>query len=148
MNEKELKEESNLNQNSNDLDINNDNSNQILNILYKEIKELKSNYENITTYLKQQHQENIKINTVNNENKIEDPSSQSLTVRSAMELIHEAFNLYAKTQDQPTSNMDKFHLAVGQKVVSDTLDKVSQNVFAKPIAKEQSKNIKSLSNGV
>mgnify|MGYP003629243545 FL=1 len=43
--------------------------------------------------------------------------------------------------------MQSVYLEFGRKVVGDTLEQVSKNVFAKPIAKIQTENIKNATQG-
>ena len=76
-----------------------------------------------------------------------DPSDQPITIRTLLKELPNFINLYRQTQTPPTAPMQSVYLEFGRKVVGDTLEQVSKNVFAKPIAKIQTENIKNATQG-
>tara|TARA_R110000824_G_scaffold119924_4_gene274408 strand:- start:317 stop:691 length:375 start_codon:yes stop_codon:yes gene_type:complete len=76
-----------------------------------------------------------------------DPSDQPITIRTLLAELPNFINLYRQTQTPPTDPMQSVYLEFGRKVVGDTLEQVSKNVFAKPIAKIQTENIKNATQG-
>jgi hypothetical protein len=76
-----------------------------------------------------------------------DPSDQPITIRTLLKELPNFINLYRQTQAPATDPMQSVYLEFGRKVVGDTLEQVSKNVFAKPIAKIQTENIKNATQG-
>ena len=76
-----------------------------------------------------------------------DPSDQPITIRTLLKELPNFINLYRQTQTPPADPMQSVYLEFGRKVVGDTLEQVSKNVFAKPIAKVQTENIKNATQG-
>jgi TorA maturation chaperone TorD len=76
-----------------------------------------------------------------------DPSDKPITIRTLLAELPNFINLYRQTQTPPSDPMQSVYLEFGRKVVGDTLEQVSKNVFAKPIAKIQTENIKSATQG-
>ena len=76
-----------------------------------------------------------------------DPSDQPITIRTLLAELPNFINLYKQTQAPPSDPMQSVYLEFGRKVVGDTLEQVSKNVFAKPIAKIQTENIKNATQG-
>ena len=76
-----------------------------------------------------------------------DPSDQPITIRTLLKELPNFINLYRQTQTPPADPMHSVYLEFGRKVVGDTLEQVSKNVFAKPIAKIQTENIKNATQG-
>jgi TorA maturation chaperone TorD len=76
-----------------------------------------------------------------------DPSDQPITIRTLLAELPNFINLYRQTQTPPSDPMQSVYLEFGRKVVGDTLEQVSKNVFAKPIAKIQTENIKNATQG-
>ena len=76
-----------------------------------------------------------------------DPSDKPITIRTLLAELPNFINLYRQTQAPPTDPMQSVYLEFGRKVVGDTLEQVSKNVFAKPIAKVQTENIKNATQG-
>ena len=76
-----------------------------------------------------------------------DPSDKPITIRTLLAELPNFINLYRQTQTPPSDPMHSVYLEFGRKVVGDTLEQVSKNVFAKPIAKIQTENIKSATQG-
>ena len=77
-----------------------------------------------------------------------DPSDQPITIRTLLKELPNFINLYRQTQTPPSDPMQSVYLEFGRKVVGDTLEQVSKNVFAKPIAKVQTENIKKATVGI
>jgi len=77
-----------------------------------------------------------------------DPSDKPITIRTLLAELPNFLNLYKQTQAPPADPMQSVYLEFGRKVVGDTLEQVSKNVFAKPIAKVQTENIKKATNGI
>ena len=76
-----------------------------------------------------------------------DPSDKPITIRTLLAELPNFINLYRQTQTPPSDPMQSVYLEFGRKVVGDTLEQVSKNVFAKPIAKIQTENIKNATQG-
>ena len=76
-----------------------------------------------------------------------DPTDQPITIRTLLKELPNFKNQYRQTQTPPTDPMQSVYLEFGRKVVGDTLEQVSKNVFAKPIAKIQTENIKNATQG-
>ena len=76
-----------------------------------------------------------------------DPSDQPITIRTLLKELPNFINLYRQTQTPPTDPMQSVYLEFGRKVVGDTIEQDSKNVFAKPIAKIQTENIKNATQG-
>ena len=77
-----------------------------------------------------------------------DPSDKPITITTLLAELPNFINLYKQTQAPPSDPMQSVYLEFGRKVVGDTLEQVSKNVFAKPIAKVQTENIKKATNGI
>ena len=77
-----------------------------------------------------------------------DPSDKPITIRTLLAELPNFINLYRQTQSAPSDPMQSVYLEFGRKVVGDTLEQVSKNVFAKPIAKVQTENIKKATVGI
>tara|TARA_R110002033_G_scaffold24902_1_gene58052 strand:+ start:221 stop:616 length:396 start_codon:yes stop_codon:yes gene_type:complete len=77
-----------------------------------------------------------------------DPSDKPITIRTLLAELPNFINLYRQTQTPPSDPMQSVYLEFGRKVVGDTLEQVSKNVFAKPIAKVQTENIKKATVGI
>ena len=77
-----------------------------------------------------------------------DPSDKPITIRTLLKELPNFINLYRQTQTPPSDPMQSVYLEFGRKVVGDTLEQVSKNVFAKPIAKVQTENIKKATVGI
>jgi len=76
-----------------------------------------------------------------------DPSDKPITIRTLLAELPNFINLYRQTQAPASDPMQSVYLEFGRKVVGDTLEQVSKNVFAKPIAKIQTENIKNATQG-
>lgn len=80
-----------------------------------------------------------------------DDFDKPLTLRTAInEFLPPIMDLLRqfKQQQNPPDPMQSVYLEFGKKVVSDTLEQLSKNVFAKPIAKDQIDRIKNATSGV